>query len=220
MVHVGSRAPSIVFDDTAPAETKEWRWVLSTSLSNVETQVNRFYFDLELIQFAAAQERKASEKSEYNTSEILRAWMRTAARDGALAIADLEDALNGVNGGINALAPGEAKSVQPSAFALLNKYFPDRRTMRDAAAHTALIHKNPKQHGVHSHSGNYSGGGIEISGNVTGVTISEGFYNDEFRMTFKGQIVMYKVNGDTLRQLEEIKNAMFATIPDKLIRRE
>jgi len=208
MWHFGERPPQI--EGSAFEADKDALHGLSQNLSQICSQVNGFAAALALFVYCGKQIEFFQGAVNGDTTHLFGHWRFIAARDGALRLSDFNDALEGANGYLKAAFGDEVQKVKPSPDDLLKQYFPNFAGVRNSAAHTSLKTKNSKQIEAHSTT-EYKLGGINAR--AKSILVGEGLHNQTYYGLWKKEPVSYDLTQQSLKRLEEIKNALFSRIP-------
>lgn len=150
---------------------------------------------------------------------LLVAWQRIAARDSALRIIDLEEALRAANGYLKD-APEFAQTCNrgaiSKAFSLFDTHFPERAGVRNAAAHTADATKNARKRAKHTVSGSIDIPGFVRAENMAGgLIMTDNLLNRTYTATFDNKVVRHEMTQETSDRLAEILETFFSCFPER-----
>jgi hypothetical protein len=139
-------------------------------------------------------------------------WHLIAAREGALRLGDFPDQLSSVNGYLKQAFGDEVQKVTPSPDSRFQELFPNIKSVRHSAAHSAQQMKNQKRSKSHGFSGNYEDKNVSAE-NVGGLIMQDNVFGRDYVATWEGRIVKYEVSMDSVEKLEEVKKLVIKKVP-------
>jgi len=193
------------------------------SLNSIVRQIDDIASNWLLFHWTGMPEANVEHGLFRNSDRHVRVWAFTAAQHIFIQIRELEVFLNDANKQLAALKThlGEDTKVpKPTAFGLLEQYFPDRIKLRDKSAHHAEPLTNGARGNKHASSDEFQRKGIRMNFGGTGKLVMGGnIIEDEYSATWKGEHIRLTIDLQMLDNLEEIKTTFFKTIPEVLLRR-
>lgn len=216
--------PRLSFSDVPDGDQEAWSSV-ANNLRNLGSNTLKFWAALHL--FANSQHHQAViveqgggwgkfDSASHDAYQLWSAWQFMAGRDGAMTIYHFGVALEATRQSLGLCSTMSAK-IDHQRFRAAAKefrtFFPTYEKMRHAVAHISDQSKSPNKRQEHEVRGDKSVPGlVSVSGNST-MTLTEGFNNQTFAMSWEGEFLTYDLAQASLDKLDEVRATIWSLFP-------
>jgi hypothetical protein len=185
--------------------------------------IMNFQSALSLLDWAEVERQKVRSSNAGNISpskesmdlfDLLTQWQNIAFRDGAMSIWHFYHSIEGIKKSLN-LCKSLHKTVKDRKMdGPINKFkmlFPGFKKIRHAVAHAGENHQDAANSRKNSISGAYEADGIVMADTAKNASFIGFRSGRKYQHTYQGEMVSYELSHQSLSNLVEIQEMVFAT---------